>query len=76
MSSFPFIQLPAELRNRIYRHVLCYDGIVPKSRWPHNPWPPCNPRTQTSETPPWTLAKSFGSLKRTFTTISGASERD
>ena len=48
MSSFPFLQLPAELRDKLYRHVLCYDGVAPKRRCPHNPRLPFNPRTQTS----------------------------
>ena len=32
-SSSRFLDLPAEIRNKIYRELLCFDGIMPESRW-------------------------------------------
>ena len=51
MISRVLLELPAEIRNNIYRHVLCYDGIKPevKSNW--SPWGVPNVRTRPSQTP-------------------------
>lgn len=38
MPSRAFLELPAEIRNNVYRHLLCYDGITPEVRSPYNPW--------------------------------------
>ena len=37
MPSRTFLELPAEIRNDIYRHVLCYDGIKPEVKTPRTP---------------------------------------
>ena len=51
MTSHHLLNLPGEIRNNIYRHVLCYDGIKPevRSAWTiWEPWDlctgPCNLR--------------------------------
>ena len=38
MTSRTFLELPAEIRNDIYRHVLCYDGITPEVKSARSPW--------------------------------------
>ena len=42
MPSRNLLELPAEIRNEIYRHWLRYDGIKPEVRSPWNPWLPVN----------------------------------
>lgn len=44
-----FLELPGEIRNNIYRNVLCYDGITPEVRSPWSPWNPCALRTRRWE---------------------------
>lgn len=38
MASCTLLELPPEIRNKIYRHTLCYDGITPEVTSPWNPW--------------------------------------
>lgn len=38
MTSRTLLELPAEIRNNIYRHALCYDGVTPEVISPWNPW--------------------------------------
>ena len=38
MTSRVFLELPAEIRNNIYRHALCYDGIIPEVRPSWTAW--------------------------------------
>ena len=40
MTSLHLLKLPGEIRNNIYRHVLCYDGIKPEVRPAWTPWEP------------------------------------
>ena len=40
MTSLHLLKLPGEIRNNIYRHVLCYDGIKPEVRSAWSPWEP------------------------------------
>lgn len=49
MAPCPFLELPAEIRNNIYRHVLCYDGITPEVKSAWSPWKPCALRTRRWE---------------------------
>ena len=55
LTSCHLLTLPAEIRNNIYRHVLCYDGIKPEVRSAWTPWEqwdlckgPCNLRVRHS----------------------------
>ena len=50
MTPHVFLELPAEIRNVIYRYVLCYDGITPEVRSAWSPWKPCAPCTRPQET--------------------------
>ena len=48
MASCTILELPAEIRIEIYRHVLCYDGITPEIKSVRNPW-----QSRTFRTGPW-----------------------
>lgn len=54
-----FLELPAEIRNNVYRHVFCYDGITPEVRSAWNPW-----QSRTVYTAPWRtpLRNCFGNI--------------
>lgn len=50
-----FLGLPPELRNNIYRRVLCYDGITPEVKSAWSPWQPCPDRLR-----PWEPSLTMG----------------
>lgn len=51
MISRLLLELPAEIRNKIYRHVFCYDGIKPEVKSDWSPWGVTNLRTRPSQNP-------------------------
>lgn len=64
MASRTFLELPAEIRNNIYRHVLCYDGIKPEVKTASTPWPPrVNSYPRPSNNPFRTTEDSCGTRK-------------
>lgn len=40
MAPLHLLKLPAEIRDKMYRHVLCFDGVKPAIRFDWNPWQP------------------------------------